>query len=67
MARSLFIIQANIELRENMIWTRSEYTRWRNRVLRTANPTRVAIEELQLQDLKNIEATAMLEMDETSV
>jgi hypothetical protein len=36
------------------------------RTIRTANPTRVAIEELQLQDLKNIEATGGLEMNETS-
>jgi len=57
MAMSVFMIHANIEFRENMI-----YIFIRRRCvagiteIHTAKPTRVAMDELQLQDLKSIEA-----------
>jgi hypothetical protein len=63
MAASVFIIHAKIELSENVIY-KALVSSWKiphHKRHRTANPTRVAIEELQLQDLKNIEAAVVCE------
>lgn len=58
MTISVFMTHARIEFREKIIWTgHGSNARMRaNAEFHTANPTRVAIDELQLQDLKNIDA-----------
>ena len=56
-AKSVFISQANMEFRQNMIYAGSLATTKRRYISElTANPTLVAIEELQLHDLQSIEA-----------
>ncbi|KAF7794509.1 hypothetical protein EIP86_005643 [Pleurotus ostreatoroseus] len=51
----VFINHANMELRQNIIWNKSME-------ILTAKPTRVAMEELQLHDLKNMDATRVLQL-----
>lgn len=59
MANGVFISHANMEFRQNMIYgveMSLGHGALPQRMSHTANPTRVAMEELQLHDLKNMDA-----------